>query len=475
MGITNWWPGDSRIRGIWAVVSVLALAVASFLASGGMLEARQEEEGLPFFVDTATFESLENPENSYVEIYFLLSSKNLHFESGPDGFVANLLFDAVISGKDSSERWSRQWHKKIQLNSEKQLQQGYSVFDIVGLMLEPNFYDIHISLTDEGGKKVSSVSGELYVPAFSPDEFSLSQLELAVDITPAEQVGDFVKNGVRVLPNPMRTYGIDMPVLYYYAEIYGLKTGPGFDSTYSVQQEIINSAGDLLKSYPQTTKRKPGESAVEVSGINVVGLPAGTYFLRLKVRDNHTGQEVSNQRWFQVSAPTEGQLGSEEQLSLTEEEAAYRENLIRYVASDQDLKVYRSLNLAGKARFLKEFWRQRDPDPSTSVNEFRQEHMRRWNYANQHFSRFQQSDGWKTDQGRVYIIYGAPDDIERYPSGITTVAWQRWHYYSLEGGIEFIFADLSGFDNYVLIHSTAKGEYRDPNWSDKIARSPMSP
>ncbi len=470
MGIINWLPGDKRIRSAWLVAFSLALIMIFLGTSGEMAEAFEEGEGLPFFVDTAVFKSLEDPESSYVEIYFLLSTKSLHFESDPDGFMATLLFDAAVTDADSIQRWSRQWQKDILVSTEEQLEQGYSIFDIVGLLLEPDFYDIDISLTDQGGKKVSSLSGELYVPAFPHEELSLSQLELALDISPTEQAGDFVKNGVRVLPNPMRSYGIDVPVLYYYAEIYGLKTGPGSDSTYSVRQDILDSAGDLLKSYPTTQKRKPGVSAVEVSGVNVVGLSPGSYFFRLTVSDHQTGQEVSNQRWFQVSSPERERLEPEEQNSLTEEEASYRLDLIRYVASDEDLKIYRSLNLEGKARFLEEFWRRRDSDPTTSDNEFRREHMRRWNYANQHFSRFQQNDGWKTDQGRIYVIYGPPDDIERYPSDITRVAWERWHYYSLEGGIEFIFADLSGFDNYTLIHSTAKSEYRDPSWPDKIAR-----
>jgi GWxTD domain-containing protein len=448
----------------------MILAVLASWSPGALGESRQEGEGLPFFVDTATFKSLQDPDRSYVEIYFLLSSRSLHFEAGPDGFSADLRFDAVITGKDSVEVWSRQWQKNILVESEEQLQQGSSIFDIVGLILKPDFYDIYISLTDQEERKASLVSGELYVPAFPGEQLAISQVELALDIATAGGAGDFIKNGVRVLPNPMRTYGIDVPVLYYYAEIYGLATGSGADSTYSVQQDILSSAGDVVKSYPRTVKNKPGNSAVEVSGINVVGLSPDTYFLRLTVHDHHTGQEVSNQRWFRVTAPDVAPPEMVEVAALTREEADYRGNLIRYVASDEDLKVYRNLNLEGKARFLEEFWRRLDPDPTTPLNEFRREHMRRWNYSNQHFSQFEQNDGWKTDQGRIYIMYGPPDDIERYPSDITRVAWERWHYYSLEGGIEFIFADLSGFDDYVLIHSTAKGEFRDPGWTDKIAR-----
>ena len=145
--------------------------------------------------------------------------------------------------------------------------------------------------------------------------------------------------------------------------------------------------------------------------------------------------------------------------------------MINYIATKRERDAYKDLSLEGKARFLEDFWRIRDPDPGTSENEFQKEHLRRWNYALQQFSRFKLDDGWKTDQGRVYILYGPPDDIERFPSDISTLAWERWHYYSLEGGVGFIFGDLGGFDNFILIHSTARGECRDPHWPERLTRA----
>jgi GWxTD domain-containing protein len=441
------------------------------MGSAGPSWAQETPAGLPFFVDTATFKALDAADRSYVEIYILLSSKSLQFDHQADEYSASLQFDARIDDTDGNEYWSRQWLKEILLSSGSQ--QGHSIFEIVGLLLEPDFYQIEITLTDQGSGNSGSVSGELYVPAFPQDTLSISQLELALDVSTSQESGDFVKNGVRVLPNCMRTYGVKVPVLYYYAEIYGLSVSPGIDSTYSIQQEILASSGEMVKSYEPKTKTKPGPTAVEVGGINVVGLEPDLYFLRVKARDNASGAEVFNQRWFRVSSPEgEDVPREEERLALTEEEAKNREDLIRYVASEDELKVYRDLELTGKARFLEDFWRSRDPDPSTPQNEFQREHLRRWNFTNQKFSRFRQDDGWKTDRGRVYIIYGPPDDIERHPADISDVAWERWHYYSLEGGIEFIFADLSGFENYIQVHSTAKGEYRDPNWYERMSRMP---
>ena len=77
-------------------------------------------------------------------------------------------------------------------------------------------------------------------------------------------------------------------------------------------------------------------------------------------------------------------------------------------------------------------------------------------------------EGWKTDRGRVYLIYGGPDEIERFPNEIETRPYEIWHYESVEGGVIFVFADITGFGSYQLVHSTKRGELRDDSWVRRI-------
>ncbi|HEY6625474.1 MAG TPA: GWxTD domain-containing protein, partial [Ignavibacteriaceae bacterium] len=77
--------------------------------------------------------------------------------------------------------------------------------------------------------------------------------------------------------------------------------------------------------------------------------------------------------------------------------------------------------------------------------------------------------GWKTDRGRVYIVYGEPSEIQRYPNQTDARPYEIWRYESLEGGVEFIFGDLTGFTDYQLLHSTKRGELRDDYWQRRIA------
>jgi len=57
-----------------------------------------------------------------------------------------------------------------------------------------------------------------------------------------------------------------------------------------------------------------------------------------------------------------------------------------------------------REQFIEAFWQRRDPTPDTVENEFKEEHYRRIAYANERFA--SGIPGWRTDRGRIYIIWG---------------------------------------------------------------------
>lgn len=189
-----------------------------------------------------------------------------------------------------------------------------------------------------------------------------------------------------------------------------------------------------------------------------ISLKPGEYFLKLLLRDEATSDSAWVTKGFFLLPPPRPEE------AFTEEIAQQRRNEISYLATNKELKTFDGLSLQGKREFLRQFWRSRDPDPSTPQNEFKNEYYRRWRYAVDHYSNFDRKDGWQSDMGRIYILYGPPDQIERNPFESGQRAWQKWTYYVKEGGFYFIFIDLEGVGHYTLVHSTAKGEKKDPNW-----------
>ena len=111
---------------------------------------------------------------------------------------------------------------------------------------------------------------------------------------------------------------------------------------------------------------------------------------------------------------------------LAQETAAaddWLQTAVSYILTDGEKAEFRALTTtADRERFIAEFWRRHDPTPGTPENDFKDEHDRRVAYANTRW-KFASGAGWKSDQGRIYIIYGPPDEIEFHPN-----KFERWRY-----------------------------------------------
>lgn len=105
--------------------------------------------------------------------------------------------------------------------------------------------------------------------------------------------------------------------------------------------------------------------------------------------------------------------------------------------------------------FIEAFWKHRDPTPGTPENEFKNDHFRRINYANHFFGRGTPKAGWRTDRGRVYIILGEPNDIQRFEGKTMTYPSEVWFYQGkthlgLPPGFHLVFFQEGGTGEYRL-------------------------
>ncbi|GAB4236798.1 MAG: hypothetical protein Kow00109_10460 [Acidobacteriota bacterium] len=154
-----------------------------------------------------------------------------------------------------------------------------------------------------------------------------------------------------------------------------------------------------------------------------------------------------------------------------EEEEDYYQRWLKedvvYIITEEEKKVFESLTTPEeKEQFIEQFWRRRDPDPRTAINEFKEEHYRRIAYANDHFTAG--VDGWRTDRGRIYIIHGPPDEIQSFTAGSAwvrtmsegggrsrTFPYEIWRYRNIDGigqevELEFVDKTFSGSFELVL-------------------------
>jgi len=151
-----------------------------------------------------------------------------------------------------------------------------------------------------------------------------------------------------------------------------------------------------------------------------------------------------------------------------------------YIITDEERAAFKQLsNDEERDNFIEAFWQRRDPTPDTEENEYKEEHYQRIAYANEHFAAG--VPGWKTDRGRIYIVYGKPDEIDSHPSGgayqrpmeegggeTSTFPFEDWRYRYIEGIgqeviIEFVDPCMCGEYHMTLDRSEKDALLMTPN------------
>jgi len=160
---------------------------------------------------------------------------------------------------------------------------------------------------------------------------------------------------------------------------------------------------------------------------------------------------------------------------------AWLEEDVAWIIADEERAAFKLLKSdEERDQFIDAFWERRDPTPDTFENEYKLEHYHRIAYANEHFNT--RIPGWKTDRGRIYIVYGPPDKIESYPSGRakdktpedeepSQYPLEVWRYRYLEGvGMDVVitFVDACGCGDYQM---KMPRELKERSWPIQAACS----
>src|SRR6202166_3580114 len=151
-----------------------------------------------------------------------------------------------------------------------------------------------------------------------------------------------------------------------------------------------------------------------------------------------------------------------------------------WIITDEERAAFKQLsNDEERDNFIEAFWQRRDPTPDTEENEYKEEHYRRIAYANEHFPAG--IPGWKSDRGRIYIMYGPADEVDSHPSGGTyerpmeegggetsTFPFEDWRYRDIEGIgqeviIEFVDTCMCGEYHMTMDRSEKDALLMTPN------------
>ncbi|MCF7802785.1 MAG: GWxTD domain-containing protein [Candidatus Marinimicrobia bacterium] len=439
------------------------------------MDMPRETAEIQFFVDWAQFRGKDD--NVVLEVYLMLPRTQLDFVKPDtlDKFIARGFVQVALAQNDSVRLLDR-WPISDSVDDTSQVLDSQNIPDISVFEAEPGEYQLIVQVIDMNTDTRGTYRQQINLASFSDSSMTISDIEFASIVKESNSKTVFTKYSRDVVPNASLTFGVSQPILYSYAEIYNMNY-PSSPDSYSVQYSILDLNNKAIKSPAEITRGKVGNSSVDIGGMNVVGLSSGIYYYRIRVTDLATGDVATRSKKFYVYKQGEkmrevasADLGQDYD-SMTEAELDETFEALVPILSSKEKKSYKDASKEGKQNLLTEFWEVRDPDQTTDVNELRIEYMRRLETTNERFGGVQ-TPGYETDRGRVFLVYGEPDEIERNPVSVDVKPYETWYYHSLEGGSQFVFVDKTGFGTYELVHSTVRNEIYDPNWRRFIESSP---
>jgi GWxTD domain-containing protein len=419
--------------------TLLLLSVAFSQMAG----KRQTQYGFEINVKPAVFYDVyitfnEQKLNPQLNVLFSIQNDLLFFTKSEDGFSGG--YDIALVVKDINSRstvFTHVWKEKIyekefeQTNSKKRYQVNGKTFETNLLVGD---YEVHLELTDEATGNSFKSKRNLEIPELeSSIYFNLIKLFNKDDSLSAEIILGEGKSTVEFNRDLLAT----------------------FDMIHSTTDQIsLTSILYQMKDENKNEIRRKDHSLSSENKwirfneiLDMKILEEGNYLLTYTIKTGEGESEINKR--FSV-------VWYKKPIYLYDDELAIPP--LKYILSQEEWNTLEDLSDQELSIWIKDFWRQRDPDPNTPLNEIMVEFYDRVLQANKKFAG-QYNEGWTTDRGKSLILYGEPDHIEAYRYRNKSKPYEIWYYQSENK--KLIFIDVDEDDTYPLMSVEDIGEKKN--------------
>jgi len=357
--------------------------------------------------------------------------------------------DAPRSGRKSSDALSvfrENWQDTVWVDTFEQTKSRYDYTQgYISTTLEPGDYHYELQLSRAGSvREQSSNRRNFSIPNFSDTDSTSFILLDNYDIGEEKFSAELLNYGNEVL------YGQDYSLLFllpdseesFTLSLLQLSAGSeNRDTVYTkklTDQDLILIESFDVNSSEATDLTLNGTITQDGYRFALVNIPNQNFenaSYRILLHENGKEKPVDtrrvNSQWLDMP------------VSLYNLDIAIE--MMKFIVDENQLSRLRSGSTAEKEQKFRDFWKQRDPSPNTEFNELMAEYYNRIDYAYKNFSSIQ-TPGFETDQGRAYILYGPPENIERrLPADAPTR--EVWEY----SNRTLIFEATTGFGDFRLI------------------------
>lgn len=386
---------------------------------------QRREPGTPFYnVEVSRFPT-RNPDSSRVVIYLKVLYDDLQFVKYDTTYQAKYEISVVAFDVDDIQVDSDIDRRTVQVKSfEATNSRDLNDYARYAFTLDNAQYKFTVGLMDLDTRKTTYRKFTVDLKKFIQGNLQLSDLVIVDNILHPDS-GNLVydPNVIDKLTDRSKNY-----YLYYMA-----RGNPG---TAIVDGAVLTTEGKELRTHRDTitVDSIPGGHFISM---DTKGLNYSKYVYRMNLTQGDT--TVERRKEFQV-----GWAGLSNQVTNLDNAI----DQMVYVLSNKEINRMKKADPEDKRKMFSDYWKQRDPSPGTEENELMDEYYRRVNLATEQFSTSIR-EGWRTDRGMVYVLFGAPNDIDRHPFELGSKPYQIWYYFDLNR--QFVFVDETGFDDYRLV------------------------
>ncbi len=289
--------------------------------------------------------------------------------------------------------------------------------------VEPGKYKLFVKVTDNDTRLNWEETADITLFKRSGDSLAVTTPVIARWIDKPIQPTDFIPSTTDLLYPGQDT-------AWVYLQMVPVGTG-----TTRIHEKIIKEKGEAVLD-TMIFLDADHRAFTMAYPIPVANLSSGTY-------DHQFIFEQAGQRVVRNVKYRIGILGLPAQ--VFELEKAIKQ--LKYVLPEKSVDSLLKFEGDKREQAFRNYWAQRDPSPNTVTNEKMQEYYRRVDAANARFSRSR--EGWDTDRGMVYILFGEPTDVESHPFVTQGRPYEIWYY--SKSNQHFTFVDQDGFGEYRLI------------------------
>ncbi len=372
----------------------------------------------------------------YLEFNCAIPYNELYYKESDGKIFADCDLKIKLLNKERTDSLLDSLHHQFTIPSFSQAAKEGLIFYVqFGKYIVAGAYDYIITISSADNSGI--VQGEKII---TDDDFLMSDILLAKAIFRDTSGGNLTKGNLKIIPQPSKIFGEETENVFIYYELYNINP----DTTnLTIFYIIVDTTGKTIRKITRAMERKFSRQAINL-GFNIQSLEPNDYIIRVVVYDSLSGKSIEKSVDFKIKK-------KKERVVLSEDLPYY--DAIEYFVSAQEYKYFLTLEEKGRKMYLKKFWEKRN------YNEISQ----RYEYADEHFQEGNKA-GSKTDRGRIYIKYGAPDEIDNKQFE-SSRPYEYWQYYN---GLEFIFVDIRGTQEYTLVWTNARDEKSKPTLYDYL-------